>query len=144
MSDTTTRNHSTTPEATETAAGQTGSEFVQELNRLGDNLCALIRSYWESEERKSIEREVTRGLEQFSRSLNDTIEQLKQDDKLKKAKEGVKSAWETAHGPQIVTEVRGGVLDTLRAINNELARAAARRPPAEEVRPDAAPSDDNT
>lgn len=142
MSDTTTQNNPTTPETAETASAQTGSEFARELSRLGDNLCALIRSYWESEERKSIEREVTRGLEQFSKSISDTIEQLRQDDKLRKAREGVKSAWETAHGPQIVTEVRSGVLDTLRAINDELARASARKP-AEEVRPDAAPSEDN-
>ncbi len=144
MSDTTTENNPTTPEATEPASPptQAGSEFVQELSRLSENLCALIKSYWESEERKSIEREVTKGLEQFSKSVNDTIEQLKQDDKLKKAKDGVKNAWETAHGPQLVTEMRGGVLDTLRSINNELARAAARKP-AEEVKPDAAPSDES-
>lgn len=143
MSDTNTQNNPTTPQAEPaSASSQAGSEFVQELSRLSDNLCALIKSYWESEERRSIEREVTRGLEQFSKSVNDTIEQLKRDDNLRKAKEGVKNAWETAHGPQLVTEMRGGVLDTLRAINNELARAATRKP-AEEVKPDAAPSDEN-
>lgn len=140
MSDTTTRNTPTTPEATERASAQAGSEFAQELSRLSENLCALIKSYWESEELRSIEREVTRGLEQFSKSVNDTIRQLRQDDKLRKAKDGVRSAWETAHGPQVVSEMRGGVLDTLRAINDQLARAATPRP-AEEVKPDAAPSE---
>ncbi len=142
MSDTTTQNNPTTPEATGAASASTqaGSEFAQELSRLSDNLCALIRSYWESEERKSIEREVTKGLEQFSKSVSDTIEQLKQDDNLKKAKDGVKNVWQTAHGPQLVSEMRGGILDTLRAINNELARAATPRP-AEEVKPDATSSD---
>lgn len=144
MSNTTTENNPTTPDATEpaSASAQAGSEFAQELSRLSENLCALIKSYWESEERRSIEREVTRGLEQFTKSINDTIEQLKQDDNLKKAKDGVRNAWETAHGPQVLREMRGGALDTLRAINNELARAAAPRP-AEEVKSDAAPSDEN-
>ncbi len=143
MSDTTTENNPTTPEATgsASASAQFGSEFAQELNRLGENLCALIRSYWESEERKSIDREVTKGLEQFSKAVSDTIEQLKQDEKLKKAKDGVRNVWQTAHGPQLVSEMRGGILDTLRAINNELARAATPRP-AEEVKPDATSSSD--
>lgn len=144
MSDTTTENNPTTPDSTEStsASTQAGSEFVQELSRLSENLRALIKSYWESEERKSIERELTRGLEQFSKSINDTLEQLKQDDNLKKARAGVRNAWETAHGPQLVSEMRGGLLDTLRAINNGLARAATRRP-AEEVKPDTASSDEN-
>ncbi|MGQ9814462.1 MAG: hypothetical protein ACUVR3_04835 [Candidatus Roseilinea sp.] len=137
MSNATTEKSSRTPGASEST-----SEFVQELSRLSENLRALIKSYWESEERKSIERELTRGLEQFSKSINDTLEQLKQDDNLKKAKASVKNAWETAHGPQLVREMRAGALDTLRAINDQLARAATRRP-AEEVKPDTASSDEN-
>ncbi|MCS7062207.1 MAG: hypothetical protein RMN25_13740 [Anaerolineae bacterium] len=116
------------------APSKSGSEFIQELNQLGDNLCALIKSYWESEERKGFEREIAKGLEQFSKSVNDTVEQIKQAEALRQAKEGVRSVWETAHGPQVVSEVRAGMLDTLRAINRELARAAARKP-AEEVTP---------
>ena len=146
MSDTTTTQAEQTTEGTaqQQSSQQTpqpGSQFVQELGKLGENLGALIKAYWESEERKSVEREVTKGLEQFSKSVNDTVEQLKRDDKVKKAKEGVKEAWENAHGPQLVDELRGGVLDTLRSINNELARAAAQKP-AEEVKPETAPTEE--
>jgi hypothetical protein len=41
-----------------------------------------------------------------------------------------KEAWETAHGPQVLNELRMGVLDTLKAINADLARRAA---PAQEA-----------
>ncbi len=142
MSDATTQNTSTTSGSTRPQSGQATSEFVQEMSRLGENLCALLKSYWESEERKSLERELTKGLEAFTSSVNDTLQQLKQDEKLSKAKESVKGAWQTVHGPQLMAEARAGALDTLRAINDQLARAAARKP-AQEVTPDTAPSDES-
>ena len=146
MSDTTTtQSEPTTQETTQQQASQQttqpGSQFIQELGKLGENLGALIKAYWESEERKSVEREVTKGLEQFSKSVNETVEQLKRDDNVKKAKESVKNAWETAHGPQLVDEVRSGILDTLRAINTELERSAAQKP-AEEVKPETAQTEE--
>jgi hypothetical protein len=45
----------------------------------------------------------------------------------------VKDAWETAHGPQILNEVQAGLADTLRKLNEEIAR---RIQPAQEVQPD--------
>jgi ElaB/YqjD/DUF883 family membrane-anchored ribosome-binding protein len=109
---------------------QPQSELINELNKLGENLGNLLRSAWESEERKSVEREIAAGLEQMSKKINETAEQLKTDANVHTAKRAVKGAWETAHGPQIVTEFRQGVLDTIKRINDELAKRSA---PAQEA-----------
>ena len=112
------------------------SEFVNELNKLGENLGQLMRSVWESEERKSIEREMTHGVEQLAKQLNQTLEQLKTDATVGNAKKTVKEAWETARGPKIVSEVQQGVVDTLKKVNEELTK---RTQPAHEVKNDDPP-----
>ena len=112
------------------------SEFASELNKLGENLGTLMRSVWESEERKSIEREITSGLEQLTKQVNQTIEQMRQDATVDHAKKTVKEAWETARGPKIVGEVQQGVVDTLKKINEELTK---RTQPAQEVKHDEPP-----
>lgn len=109
---------------------QPQSDLVNELNKLGENLGNLLRSAWESEERKSVEREISAGLEQMSKKLGDAAEQMKTDSHVHEAKRKVKDAWETARGPQIVTELRQGVLETIKRINDDLAKRTA---PAQEA-----------
>jgi len=109
---------------------QNSSELISELNKLGENLSNLLRAAWESEERRSVEREITAGLEQLNQKLSDTAERIRNDAALNQARRTAKDAWRTAHGPQVVNEIRLGVLDTLKAINDDLARRAA---PAQEA-----------
>ncbi len=109
---------------------QPQSDLINELNKLGENLGALLRSAWESEERKSVEREIAAGLEQMNKKLNEATEKVKTDAYVGNAKRAVKDVWETAHGPTIVTEVRQGILDTLRKINDDLAQRAHPAPEA--------------
>jgi hypothetical protein len=109
------------------------SEFVNELDKLGENLGALLRSMWESEERKSIERELDSGLEKLAGHLNHTIDQLKNDAKVENVKKAAKEAWETARGPQILSDVQQGMLDSLKKLNEEIAK---RSHPAQEAKPD--------
>jgi len=104
------------------------SELANELNKLGDNLANLLKAAWESEERRSVEREIASGIEQMNKKLADAAEQIRTDARLNEAKRAAKEAWETAHGPQVVNELRLGVLDTLKRINEELIRRAAAAP----------------
>jgi hypothetical protein len=106
------------------------SDLTNELNQLGENLANLLRAAWDSEERRSVEREITAGLEQMNKKLADAAEQIRHDAALNQAKRSAKEAWETAHGPQVLNELRMGVLDTLKAVNADLARRAA---PAQEA-----------
>ena len=116
--------------------GRPQSELVNELNRLGENIGGLLRSMWESEERKSLERELTHGLEQFAKQVNQTLEQMHKDATIDNAKTKVKEAWETARGPKIVSEVQQGVIDTLKKVNEELGK---RTQAAQEVKHDETP-----
>ena len=109
------------------------SEFVTELNRLGENLGNLLKSMWESEERKSIERELNTGLDQLSKRVNETVEQLRKDTAVENVKKAAKDALETARVPKILNEVQQGMLDSLKKLIEEIAKRAQ---PAQEAKSD--------
>jgi uncharacterized coiled-coil DUF342 family protein len=110
------------------------SGIEKEINKLGENLNNLFKALWESDERKSIEREVTAGLEQANKSVNDTVEKIRTDQTTSNIKKGVKDAWETARGPQILNELQVGLTASLQKLNDEIAKRAQ---PAQEVKADA-------
>lgn len=121
---------------TNTQSGQTQQtdDLANELNRLGENLGKILKSTWASEERKSVERELRSGLEQFNRQINKAIEQTRAEQNIKKARHTVEDMWQTAHGPQVFREMRLGIVDSLHRVNDELAKRAEPKP-AQEVKP---------
>jgi ElaB/YqjD/DUF883 family membrane-anchored ribosome-binding protein len=124
----------------------TQDDLSTELNRLGENLGKLLKSAWESDERRSVEREIKSGLDQFTKQIDSALEQTRADQNVKKARATIKDAWETAHGPQVMTELHLGLVDSLKKLNDELAKRVEAKPahevkveettkPAEEVMP---------
>lgn len=115
-------------------APQANSELNEQLTALGNNINALLKTMWDNEQRKTVEHQITSGLEQMNKQISKAIDQVTTDTHVKKAREGIKGAWVTAHGPQILTELKGGLADTLKALNQELSKASAPKP-AVEVKP---------
>ncbi len=109
------------------------SAIETELNKLGENLSNLMKAIWDSEERKSVEREITENLNQLNQKMDETVNKMKADDTADNLKKSVQNAWETAHGPQILSEIGAGLSETLRKLNEELSKRAK---PAQEVKPD--------
>jgi ElaB/YqjD/DUF883 family membrane-anchored ribosome-binding protein len=106
------------------------SELVNELNKLGENLANLLKSAWDSDERRSVEREISAGLEQMSKKLNDAAEKVRTDAYVSNAKQAAKDAWQTANVPTVLEEMRKGVISTLNRINEDL---SSRATPAHEA-----------
>ena len=104
-----------------------------ELNKLGENISNLMKAMWDSEERKSVEREVSANLNQLNKKMDDAVNKMKADGTTDNLKKNVQNAWETAHGPQILSEIEAGLTDALRKLNDELSKRAQ---PAQEVKPD--------
>lgn len=109
------------------------SPIETELNKLGENLSNLMKAIWDSDERKSVEREVTENLNQANKKMDEAMKKMKADGTTENIKKSVQNAWETAHGPQILSEIETGLTETLRKLNEELSKRAK---PAQEVKPD--------
>jgi len=103
-----------------------------ELNKLGENLSNLVKALWDSEERKSVEREITAGVQSANKALEDAAEKMRKDRTAEQLRQGVKDAWENARGPQIMHEVQTGLTNSLRKLNEEISKRAE---PAQEVKP---------
>ena len=114
------------------------THLEHELNKLGENLSNLFKAFWDSEERKGIEREITAGVESANKALTDAAEKIRKDQSAENLKNSVKEAWENAHGPQIMSEMQTGLTNSLRKLNEEIGKRAA---PAQEVKPDAPASE---
>ncbi len=117
---------------------KTQTSLEQELNKLGENLSNLFKALWDSEERKSIERELTAGVESANKAITDAVDKARTDQTTSNLKQEVKDAWENARGPQIVSEVQTGITNTLHRLNEEIGKRSA---PAQEVKPDAPASE---
>ena len=104
-----------------------------ELNKLGENISNLMKAMWDSEERKSVEREVSANLNQLNKKMDEAVSKVKVDANTESLKKNVQNVWETARGPQILAELETGLTQTLRKLNEELSKRAQ---PAQEVKPD--------
>lgn len=116
-------------------AEQEARTIEGELRALGENLIALLRATLESEECRSIERALISRLEQVNQQLTEVVENIRA--RYQNVQAGVREAWETAHGPQILREVELGLADSLHKINEAIARRA-RPSPAHEATPSTA------
>lgn len=112
-------------ESTETKASPSLSD---EFGKLGQNLGNLLKSLWNTDERHYVEKEIKSGMQQFTSGLDNAIESIKTDDTMKKVGSMAKDVWETAHGPQIMSEVQMGIAELLRRVNEELKEKAERKP----------------
>jgi hypothetical protein len=113
------------------------SAIETELNKLGENISNLLRAVWDSDERKSVEREVSANLNQLNQKMDEAVNKVKSDGTSENIKKNVQHAWETARGPQILAELETGLTQTLRKLNDEISKRAQ---PAQEVKPDAPPA----
>lgn len=113
----------------------TQDEILVELTKLGENFGKMLHTIWDSEERKSIERELRAGMEQMSKQVNQAVETAKVDETLKKAGTQVKQAIEAAHVQEFMADVRKGLADSLKRLNVEVEKMATAKP-ADEVKPD--------
>lgn len=119
----------------DTEQKQGPEDIIGELNKLGENLAKALRTMWDSEERKSIERELRAGVEQMSRHVNQAVETAKVDEKLKQAGTQVKQAMDSAHLPEMMADLRKGLAEGLKRLNVEVEKFANPKP-ADEVSPD--------
>ena len=96
--------------------------ITEELARLGQTLGQAIKLAWESEERKRLEQDIAEGLRRLSDQIDSAMKSAAESPTAKDVTSKAALAWETAHGPQILAEMRAGLADTLRKLNEELDR----------------------
>ncbi len=101
----------------------------QELNDLGNNLRDALRSAWESEERRKLQKDIEEGLANLGASLSQAAKDFSNSKTGQDLKEDVQDMRDRWRSGEMGTKVHSEVMDALRKINNELQKTLNQKPP---------------
>ena len=104
------------------------SDVTSEFRLLGQNLKEILQSAWESEERRKLQREIEAGLSELGRTLNQTVEEVRESptgQRIKSEAEGLRGR---IHSGELESQLREDLLSALRRVNAELEKAASKMP----------------
>ncbi len=108
-------------------------DLGDELRNLGTNLRQVLQAAWESDERRSAQEQLERGLDDLARTLRTAGQEFAASPTGQRLREDVRDLHERMRNSELDTRVRDELLSALRRVNEELSKAAAARtstPPA--------------
>lgn len=99
------------------------NELADELKNLGHNLQGILRAAWESDERRKLQQEIQKGIDEFQKAVTNfetspTGQKLKSD---------VQDLGERLRTGEVESKLRGDVLTALRTLNAELTKATTKK-----------------
>ena len=136
---------SKTPDVTTEGAGagpqgaeQPGQELLDELTQLADKFATVVRSAWNSDQRKQIETDVRTGLTTMASSIEDGLKQVATSNEAKDLQTKATEVGEKVTSTKFFADVTGALTTGLRALSDQLeklsndlqSKPAAPPPPA--------------
>lgn len=106
-----------------------GDDILIELRELGKNLCEVLHSAWESEERKKLQREIETGLADLGATLSQAATEFAESPAGKTIKSDLEDLHQRIQTGEMEMKIRDEVLSALRAANSGLKKAAERTTP---------------
>jgi hypothetical protein len=107
-------------------------DVAEEFRRLGKNLQDALQTAWESEERKSLTRDILSGLEGLSNAVEEAAHDLAESEVGKQVKEEVNDLAERVRKGEIADSLREDFMRALRKVNAELENITNRWTASEE------------
>lgn len=108
------------------------SDIAGEFRELGKNLQSLIRSVWESDERKKFQEELQEGLSELGSMVNETASELRNSQTGQRLKDDVEDFRQRVRSGEVENKVREEILSALRIVNSELEKVSSRKPGGDE------------
>lgn len=105
----------------------TSGDLAGEFRKMGENLRDLLRSAWETEERKKLQAEIESGLSELNTSLRQAVSDFEQSPSGQKLKAEVQELRERVRAGEVQEDVRQELISTLQRVNAELEKAHQRR-----------------
>ena len=115
-----------------------------ELKLLGEQLGGAVKSLWDSDESRSLRKEISDGLAEAAREMDKAVKSVQDSNAAKEFGQEVRATVDKARESDIVGQVQQGLLAGLRDLNTELSKllsswetkkpAEPSEPPAPEAR----------
>ncbi len=106
--------------------GKQERSVSDELNRLGRQFSEVIRTTWESEDRKRIQDEIIEGLKRFGDEVAGALNKVAESDTGKQATTQTEKVIADVKESGVAEDVRKGLLQGLDALNRELGKLSER------------------
>lgn len=103
----------------------TADDLAAEFENLGKNLKEAFRKLWESEGRKSLQKDLEAGLSRIGESIDQAVEELKDSPTGQRLKSKAGDLQQRLHKGEVGDTLRSDVVKVLRKINEELEKIAS-------------------
>jgi len=112
-----------------------GSEIIDELEALGQQLTTAIRSLWQSEESRKFRQEIGQGFTDLGKQIDAAFKAAQDSEAAKEFSGQVKETVDKARESDIVGKVERSLVAGLHDLNEEFSKTVAslqkQQPPAE-------------
>jgi hypothetical protein len=98
------------------------SDIAEELRALGLHLREMLRTAWESPERKKVQEEIQSGLSELGETVNKAVNEFSESSAGQTIKADYDDFSERMRTGQVESKVREEILKVLRKVNTELGR----------------------
>ncbi len=105
------------------------NNISEELDELGKNLRDALRSAWESEERRKLQKDIEDGLANLGESLSQAAREFSSSETGQNLKEDVKDMRDRWRSGEMGSKVHSEIMEALRKINTELQKTVKQNPP---------------
>lgn len=118
---------------------QSGSEIAEELRILGLHLREMLRTAWESPERKKVQQEIQNGLTDLGATINSTANEFSASPTGQTLKADVEDIKQRLRSGEAEAKIREEILKTLKMVNAEMEKVAPQstQSPGDEPPPEA-------
>jgi hypothetical protein len=107
-----------------TESQNTPDDLGEELRALGATLREMLKTAWESDERKRAQQEIETGLEDLARTLRTVGQEFSASPTGQRLKADMHDLHERLRASQVDDQVRQELVSALRRVNEELSKAA--------------------
>jgi len=106
---------------------RTEQNLDDEFRSLGQNLAELLRSAWESPERKRVQQEIEEGVIELAAALKKEVATFHESPTGQQLKSEVDELRQRVRSGEAGARIREELLNALRLVNAELRKAASRQ-----------------
>jgi uncharacterized phage infection (PIP) family protein YhgE len=113
------------PTGQSTQQAEAGQELIDELTQLADKFAKVVKTAWNSEQRKQVENDVRSGLSTMAASLEDGFKQVASSNEAKDLQTKATEVGEKVTSTKFFADLTGALTTGLRTLSDQLDKVAA-------------------
>lgn len=119
---------------------KSGSQIVEELNQLGEQLATAVKALWDSEDARKVRQEIGEGFVELGHQVDEAIKAARESEATKEFETKVKETVDKARESDVAGQVQDGLVTGLHQLNEEMSKWVGSLKPKQAPEADAAAS----